>query len=236
MTWDTPQRILIILAHPDDPEFFCGASIASWTAAGHEVIYWLLTCGDKGTDDRCLNPDELCALRQQEQKAAAAMLGVDEIHFLGRPDGYLVPDLDLRREVVRIIRKVRPDILVGCDPNNLFPPGDNRLNHPDHRAAGQVVIDALFPAAINHNYFPELLDEGLEPHRVKEFWASISLEPNVRLDVTDFWETKIKALHEHASQIGEPEKLDERMRARLAPGATLEAPRYEEHFRRIIFG
>ncbi len=233
--WDTPQTILVILAHPDDPEFFCGASIARWTRAGHRVIYWLLTCGDKGGKDPSISSGELCSARHIEQRAAAAVLGVHEVSFLEYPDGYLVPDMDLRCEVTRIIRKIRPDILVTCDPRTLFS-GENRINHPDHRAAGQVVLDAVFPAAGNIYYFPELLKEGLEPHTPREVWASLTLEPNVRLDVTDLWDTKIRALFEHKSQVGEPEKLAERMRSRHTPDSTPENPRYEETFRRIIFG
>ncbi len=234
-SWETPQRILVILAHPDDPEFFCGASVARWTRAGHEVIYWLLTCGDKGTADRSISSEALCGLRQVEQRAAAAVLGVHEVHFLGYPDGYLVADIELRKEITRIIRSVRPDVLVTCDPLTLYV-GDNRLNHPDHRAAGQAALDAVYPPARDYLYFPELLQsEGLEPHNVREVWISGSLQPNVHLNVTDLWETKIQALYEHKSQIGEPHKLAERMRSRLAPDATLENPRYEESFRRIIF-
>lgn len=233
--WETPQKILVILAHPDDPEFFCGASIARWTKAGHTVVYWLLTCGDKGTSDRNLASDELCCLRQIEQRAAAAKLGVSEIHFLGYPDGYLVADLALRKEVTRIIRLVQPDILVTCDPTTLYV-GENRLNHPDHRACGQVVLDAVFPAARDHLNFIELWrDEHLEPHKVREVWISLTLQPSIHLDVTEYWETKIEALWEHKSQIGDPEKLAERIRGRLAPDATPECPRYEENFRRIVF-
>ena len=233
--WENSQKILVVLAHPDDPEFFCGATIARWTAAGHTVVYWLLTCGDKGAQDPATNPDELCSLRVREQQAAAAVLGVKEVHFLGFPDGHLTPDLAVRRDVARIIRQERPDILVTCDPRTLFF-GDNRVNHPDHRAAGQVVIDAAFPAAGNPLYFPELLhDEGLQPHNVKEIWASLTLDPTIKMDVTDLSETKIRALYEHKSQIGEPEKLAERMRSRHTPDSTLENPRYEEHFRRIVF-
>lgn len=233
--WDKPQRILVLLAHPDDPEFFCGASIARWTEAGHEVIYCLLTCGDKGTPDRTMTPDRLCCIRQDEQRAAAAVLGVHDIRFLGYPDGYLVADLNLRRDVTRVIRQVRPDILVTCDPTTLFV-GENRINHPDHRAAGQVVLDAVFPAARDHLNFVELWrDENLEPHIVREVWVSLTLEPTVRLDVTEYWERKIQALLEHKSQVGEPQALRQRMLSRLAPDATPEKPRYEEVFRRIVF-
>jgi LmbE family N-acetylglucosaminyl deacetylase len=234
--WETPQRILVILAHPDDPEFFCGATLARWTRAGHEVIYWLLTCGDKGTPDRSISSEQLCGIRHQEQQKAAAVLGVHEVHFLDYPDGYLVPDLTLRKEITRIIRKVRPDVLVTCDPTTLYV-GDDRLNHPDHRAAGLATLDAVYPPARDYLYFPELLDEeGLEPHAVREVWISGTQQPNVMMDVTDLWEVKIRALHEHKSQIGEPAKLTERMRNRLAPGSTQENPRYVENFRRINFG
>jgi LmbE family N-acetylglucosaminyl deacetylase len=233
--WQTPQRILVILAHPDDPEFFCGGTLARWTDAGHHVVYWLLTCGDKGASDPDTVPGELCVDRRVEQRAAAAVLGVHEINFLEYPDGYLVPDLNVRREITRIIRLERPDVLVTCDPKTLYV-GDNRINHPDHRAAGQAALDAVFPAAGNPLYFPELLEEGLRPHTPREVWISLTLEPNIHMDVTDLWERKILALYEHKSQIGDPQALAERMRSRRTADSTPEAPRYEEVFRRIVFG
>ncbi len=232
--WQTPQRILVILAHPDDPEFFCGATLARWAAAGHQITYWLLTCGDKGAADPDTDPGVLCGDRRVEQRAAAAVLGVQQVNFLEYPDGYLVPDLELRKQVTRLIRLERPDILVTCDPTTLYS-GPNRINHPDHRAAGQVVLDAAFPAAGNPLYFPELLAEGLEPHTPREIWVSLTLQPTIKMDVTDLWETKIRALFEHKSQIGEPEKLAERIRSRHTEDSTPENPRYEEWFRRIIF-
>ncbi len=111
--WETPQKILVLLAHPDDPEFFCGATLARWSRAGHHIHYCLLTCGDKGTKDRNLLPDQLCNIRQNEQRAAAAVLGVENVRFLAYPDGYLVPDLKLRRDITRVVREERPDI--GCN-------------------------------------------------------------------------------------------------------------------------
>jgi LmbE family N-acetylglucosaminyl deacetylase len=234
--WQTPQRILVILAHPDDPEFFCGATLAGWASSGHCIVYWLLTCGDKGASNPDVDPSELCGDRRQEQRNAAYALGVDQVNFLEHPDGYLVPDLALRKEVTRIIRLERPDILVTCDPKTLYV-GDNRINHPDHRAAGQVVLDAVFPAAGNPLFFPELLkEEGLQPHTPKEIWISGTLEPNVRADVTELWSTKLQALFEHRSQIGELEAFKQRMLNRRIPDSTPENPRYEEVFRRIILG
>jgi len=234
--WETPQKILVILAHPDDPEFFCGATIARWTAAGHYVAYCLLTCGDKGTKDREITPETLCSLRQSEQLAAAAVLGVHQVRFMNYPDGYLVADLHLRRDITRIIRQEQPDVLVTCDPTNLYV-RETLLNHPDHRAAGQAVLDAVFPAARDHLNFVELWrDENLEPHIVREVWIASPKEPTVTLDVTSYWETKIQALYEHKSQIGDPQLLAERLRARRTSDSTPENPRYEEYFRRLILG
>lgn len=234
-SWETVQQILVILAHPDDPEFFCGATIARWTDAGHQVSYCLLTCGDKGTHDRKMGGDRLCSIRHQEQLQAASLLGVRQVRFLDFPDGYLVADLQLRKAITRVIREERPDVVVTCDPQLLFV-GDERINHPDHRAAGQACVDAIFPAARDHLYFPELLDEGLEPHIVQEVWVSLAVEPNVVLDVTNLWERKIEAILCHQSQIADEDALRNRMKNRLAKDSTLERPRYEEAFRRIRLG
>jgi LmbE family N-acetylglucosaminyl deacetylase len=234
--WETSQKILVILAHPDDPEFFCGATTARWVRSGHQVSYCVITCGDKGTKDLSLSSAELCAVRQSEQRAAAKVLGVVEVRFLNYPDGYLVPDLNLRKDVTRVIRLMRPDVLVTCDPQTLFT-ATGGLNHPDHRAAGQAVLDAVFPAARDHLNFIELWkDENLEPHVVREVWVAGTLQPDVTLDVTDTWEIKLQALYEHKSQIADPEKLAARMHERRTPDSTPENPRYEEKFRRLILG
>lgn len=235
-SWEGTQEILVVLAHPDDPDFFCGASVARWSSAGHQVTYYLLTCGDKGTKDRSLSPESLCAIRHKEQEAAANVLGVKRVCFLDYPDGYLVPDLKLRRDVTRLIRQERPDILVTCDPTTLYF-GDLYLNHPDHRAAGQAVLDAVYPAARDHLYFEELLrEENLEPHVVREVWICGTLNPNVTLDVTPYWERKIQALYEHKSQIGDPQALAERLRSRHTPESTPENPIFEEKFHRLNLG
>ena len=234
--WHSPQHILVILAHPDDPEFFCGAALARWARAGHKITYCLLTCGDKGFNDsttKDMTPADLCALRRVEQRAAADVIGAAAVHFLDGEDGCLVPDLSLRREVVRAIRRERPDILVTCDPQNLF--AAYGLNHPDHRAAGQAVLDAVFPAANNKAYFPELLAEGLEPHMPREVWCSLTSQPNTVLDVTGTWDVKLAALLHHKSQIGDAEKFKERMKSRRTETSTNENPRYEEKFRVVKY-
>lgn len=234
--WASNKRILVILAHPDDPEFFCGATLARWTREGHEIQYCLITNGNKGSNDPTVTPESLAKLRKKEQEKAAAIIGVKRIHDLGYDDGTLVPNLEVRKDVIRVIRKVKPDIVVSCDPTNFFP-NEGYINHPDHRAAGQIAIDAVFPAAGNGMFFPELItDEDLQPHSVDEVWLSLTGQPNITLDITNFFEIKLNALHEHKSQIGDPETFDIRMRkTRQTKDSTEESPRYEESFRRIIF-
>jgi len=235
-TRDSPQNILVILAHPDDPEFFCGATLAHWARAGYHISYLLLTCGDKGfnpTTHPEMTPEKLCAIRHEEQHAAAKVIGAKEVHFMQFPDGYLVPDLNTRRDVVREIRRHKPDILVTCDPQTVF--AMYGINHPDHRAAGQVVLDAVFPAAGSPVFFPELLKEGFEPHMPKEIWCSLTNQPNTTLDVTDTWDIKLQAILEHKTQVQDVDKLIERMKSRRAEDSTEENPRYEEKFRVVKY-
>lgn len=231
--WETPQTILVVLAHPDDPDFFCGATLARWAELGHTIHYVLLTRGDKGVRDSSVDPLQLAKAREMEQRCAADALGVHDVRFLDFEDGYLVPDLAARKAVTRAIRQYHPDVLVSCDPTYQF--GENSINHPDHRAAGQLVVDAFFPAAGNAMYFPELIEEGYPPCPVKELWLSVTGSPNVTIDVTATWEKKIAALHCHDTQISDMVQLDERMRARHTPESSDETPHYEEKFRRFLF-
>ena len=234
--WESPQHILVILAHPDDPEFFCGATLARWARAGHTITYMLLTCGDKGfnhTTHPEMTPEKLCAIRHEEQRAAADVIGAKDVRIMDFPDGHLMADMNTRRDVVREIRRHKPDILVTCDPQNLF--ATYGINHPDHRAAGQVVLDAVFPAAGNIAYFPELLVEGFQPHMPKEVWCSLTMQPNVTIDVTDMWDVKMQAILKHVTQVQDPVKLMERFKARRAEDSTQEYPRYEEKFKVIKY-
>lgn len=234
--WDTQQKILVILAHPDDPEFFCGGTLAKWAREGHIIQYLLLTCGDKGfnpTTHPEMTTEKLCGIRHLEQAEAARIIGAQPPLFMDLPDGYLVPDLELRRDVVREIRKHKPDILVTCDPQNLF--ATYGINHPDHRACGQVVLDAVFPAAGNPAYFPDLLAQGFEPHTPKEVWCSLTNQPNTTVEVTDTWEVKLQGILQHKSQVQDVDKLIERMKSRRTEDSTDENPRYEEKFRVVKY-
>jgi len=224
----TLDRILVILAHPDDPEFFCGATIAKWAREGRHIRYCMLTCGDKGSDDPDMTHDRLCAIRHEEQTNAARVLGVADLVWLNYPDGELVPTLETRLRVAREIRKFKPDVVVTCDPTRVITPFGT-INHPDHRAAGQIALDAIMPGAGNRMYFTELLSEGLEPHQVKEVYIAGAAEPDTVIDVTDTFDVKLRALREHKSQIKDPDGLEQRMRARFSRDGI-----FVEMFKRLV--
>lgn len=213
MTDTDPKRVMVIMAHPDDPEFFTGGTIALWTREGAEFTYLILTNGNKGSDDPAMTPEQLATLRQEEQRAAASRLGVKTIIFLDQPDGELQATLQLRQRVVREIRRHRPDIVICPDPSAYYF-GNTYLNHPDHRAAGQVALEAIFPAARNAMYHPELLDEGLRPHAVHEIYLAGAAQPDRWVDITDVMDAKIEAIRSHASQLPDPESTLERVRQR----------------------
>lgn len=232
--WDSRKKILVILAHPDDPEFFCGASIAHWVALGHEVSYCLLTKGQRGTQDPELDPMVTAGIRMGEQSNAARVLGVKTVRFLDHMDGELLADLSLRNELIKEIRVSRPNIVVTSDPTNLFP-AENRINHPDHRATGQVVLDAIFPAVGNPGYCLPGEDGGIPAHQVEEVWLSLTAQPNFALNVTEWLDTKINALLSHQSQIRlSQEKLKETYASRFEKEPGSNNPAYYEKFRRII--
>lgn len=230
------NRVMGIFAHPDDPEFFCGGTFAKWAAEGREVIFVLATSGDKGTSDFSLTSEALVQLREAEERAAAARLGVQDVIFLRYPDGELQPTLDLRRQLTRLIRLRQPDIVVTNDPTARWY-GTTYLNHPDHRAIGDAALDAVFPAARDHLNFPELYrDEGLQPHKVRQVYLCGTHEPTVKVDVTDFLETKIAALRHHASQITDLDGMAQRQREGVDPQFAGDGARYTEEFRVFQLG
>ncbi|MGW8194637.1 MAG: PIG-L deacetylase family protein [Desulforhopalus sp.] len=193
----TTCDIMVVVAHPDDAEFGAAGSVAAWIAEGKSVVYVLCTNGDKGTSDRALTSAKLALIRQQEQRQAATLLGVREVIFLGMADQQLEETAAFREEVVRLIRRFRPAVVVSSDPYRRY------LWHRDHRVVGQVVMDALFPYARDHMAYPGMLDEGLEPHKVKEALFFGAEESNYHVDISETFFKKIAALQCHASQVKE---------------------------------
>jgi LmbE family N-acetylglucosaminyl deacetylase len=227
------KRVLLVAAHPDDPEFSSGGTVANWVRDGLEVVFVLVTSGDKGTPDHTMTGERLSNMRELEQTAAAARLGVTQVHFLRFPDGELTPSLDLRGAITRMIRMFKPYAVMTHDPLTLFY-NNEFINHPDHRAVGQATVDAIYPTARDPLQFAEQTREGLEPHKVKEIYLWGSDQPNVVVDIGDTIQDKVEALKAHASQVGETTDLEERIRTRSAQVAEPAGLRYGEAFRRIV--
>jgi LmbE family N-acetylglucosaminyl deacetylase len=228
----SPERVLFIVAHADDPDFGAGGTTVRWVHDGARVTYVIVTDGAKGTQDPELAGDRLVQIRQAEQRAAAQVLGVSEVVFLGYPDGQVYNTPELRHDLVRQIRLHRPDLVVTHDPTTRFF-GDNWINHPDHRAVGDTALDAVFPLARDRLCFPEHEREGLAPHAVLDVFLIGASEPNAWVDISETVDLKIAALHQHRSQIGDPEALAYRIRQRAGAYAEVTSYTYAERFRRI---
>jgi LmbE family N-acetylglucosaminyl deacetylase len=228
------KRVLGIFAHPDDPEFFCGGTLARWAAEGAQITFVMATSGDKGSADPAMTHEKLIEIREEEERQAAAVLGVEEVIFLRYPDGELQPTLGLRRDLTRMIRLKKPDIVVTSDPT-VFWRGTRAINHPDHRAIGAAALEAVFPAARDRLNFIELArDEGLDTHKVKQVYVAIPGEHTHKVDVTEHIDTQIRALQEHKSQIADMDAVAKRIRERsLDPDSPGVYPRYVEYFRII---
>jgi LmbE family N-acetylglucosaminyl deacetylase len=209
------RRILVITAHPDDVDFGAAGTVARWTDAGIEVGYCIVTDGEAGGSDPSLSRTDMAALRRREQAAAAKQVGVHDIRFLGYPDGRVEATLQLRKDLTRVIRTVRPDRVVCPSPDrNYARPG---VSHPDHRAVGSAALDAVYPDARNPFAFPELLaDEELDAWTVREVWINGTGNPAHYVDITETFPRKIAALRAHVSQVGDVDGLEDRLRERLA--------------------
>jgi LmbE family N-acetylglucosaminyl deacetylase len=215
------NRVLVVMAHPDDAEFGCGGTIAKWASAGKEINYLLCTSGDKGSSDPEMLPMKLAQLRREEQRNAAHALGARDVEFLTYEDGTLQNTLQLRRDIAREIRRFKPDAVICQDPTMRF--GGNRyLNHPDHRAAGDACLDAIYPSARDLHVFPELLVEGLQPHKVREVFMSTMQNPDIWIDISECFERKLEGLRQHASQVGARfDQVTERIRERSRQTARM---------------
>ena len=205
-TW-RPARFMLITAHPDDSEFGPAGTAAAWIDAGSVGRLVVCTSGDQGGEDPNADPLELAALREAEQRAAAKVIGYDEVVFLHQPDGALANDLALREHLVREIRTFKPDAVLTHDPEVIFHSGEG-INHTDHRTAGMAAVDAVYPAARNPMAFPWLARDGLDKHEVRRLYLFWSNEPDVYVDVSATLERKLEALRAHASQMKDPAETD----------------------------
>jgi LmbE family N-acetylglucosaminyl deacetylase len=211
------ERILVVTAHPDDVDFAVAGSVAVWTDAGVEVAYCIATDGEAGGEDRSLPRADMASIRRGEQTDAAAQVGVKDLTFLGYPDGGLEATLDLRRDIARVIRHFRPDRVVTQSPERNW--ARIYASHPDHLAAGEAAVCAVYPDARNPFAFPELLDEGLEPHTVPELWIMSTDRADRAVDATACFERKLAALRSHRSQVGDGEHLENLLRTWMSGNA-----------------
>lgn len=215
---ESVERVLAIMAHPDDVDFGAAGTVAQWTKSGISVTYGIVTDGDAGGFDPSIPRAEIPAIRRAEQRAAAAEIGVDDVHFLGYRDGDVTVSQDLRRDISRLIRRVRPQRMLIQSPDRNW----ERIpaSHPDHMATGEAAIRAIYPDARNPFAHPTLLnDEGLLDWIVPEVWLMASPTPNHYVDVTDTFADKMRAIHAHASQLPAPDQVEERVRSWLTAAA-----------------
>jgi LmbE family N-acetylglucosaminyl deacetylase len=196
------QRVMVIFAHPDDAEFGNAGTVARWTKEGAEVAYVCVTDGSAGSNEPGVVREELAVLREAEQRAACEVLGVHDVTFLGIQDGYVELTLDLRRDLTREVRRFRPDLLVAPDPTRYWDESRLYINHSDHRTVGQACMAVVNPDSSTRPMFPELLDEGYEPHEIPYLWIPMmTSDADTFVDITETVETKIQALRCHKSQI-----------------------------------
>lgn len=207
---DEVDRVLVVTAHPDDVDFGAAGSVAVFTSAGVEVAYCIVTNGDAGSPDPHVDRVELAATRQEEQRKAAAEVGVSDVTFLGHPDGRVTPSFELRRDISRVIRRFRPQRVIAQSPERRW----DRIyaSHPDHLAAGEAAACAVYPDARNPFAHTELMAEGLQPHTVNELWLMAAPGTTVAVDITPQFDRKLTALRSHRSQVGDGSHLEPMLR------------------------
>jgi LmbE family N-acetylglucosaminyl deacetylase len=229
------KKVLVVGAHPDDNDFGAGATVAKAAGQGAEVIYLIATTGQRGSSDENMTPERLSEIRRKEQEEAAKVLGVREVRFLDYVDGELIPDIRLKERIVKSIRRYKPDIVFTMDPSFFYYKSYGMVNHSDHRAIGEATLDACYPLARDLMSFPEHGKEGLNPHKVKELLlhSFVPENANFYVDVTNTFDTKIKALSLHKSQVGNMQGVEKRMRDRAEVAGRLARCRYAEAFVRL---
>jgi LmbE family N-acetylglucosaminyl deacetylase len=229
------RRILCISAHPDDNEFTIAGSVARWAREGRHVAFCLVTTGGAGVNEHTPSSEGLIPIREKETHAAARILGVKDVILLGYADGSLEPTIALRRDLTRVIRRFRPDIVVTGDPTVRYY-GNEYMNHPDHRAAASAALDAVFPSSETSAIFPELLSEGLPAHKVKQVFISGSLQPDAFVDISRTLRIKCRALKAHRSQVGKGEWVDQLLTAWAIRDGKKAGLRHAEAFKRMVLG
>jgi LmbE family N-acetylglucosaminyl deacetylase len=228
-----PNVVLGVAAHPDDLDFSASGTLAKFAQDGAAVHYLILTDGGKGSADPKATPEELSKIREAEQQAAVKAIGGAGVQFLGHPDGALLVTLDLKKEIVKVIRTLKPDVVVTMDPSVLYSAERGFINHPDHRAAGQAALDAVFPLARDHLSFPELYAEGFEPHKVTTVLLTNFEHQNFMVDITTTIDQKIAALAAHASQVGDIASTGDFVKQMAARLGAKAGSKYAEGFVRI---
>jgi LmbE family N-acetylglucosaminyl deacetylase len=224
------QRVMVVTAHPDDPEFGAGGTVAKLAREGKEITYVIVTDGSKGSSDRAMTPERLAAIRKTEQANAARTLGVERVEFLGYVDGEIEDTRELRRDITRHIRRWRPDLIITQNPHRTY---NLYASHRDHRITAGVVLDCVYPLARDHMAFPELLPE-LEPHKVGEVYLMAWENPHVVVDITATMDLKLKALACHVSQLPDVAAVELRVRERSAALGQPKGYAYAESFDRIL--
>ncbi|MCH8297971.1 MAG: PIG-L family deacetylase [Chloroflexi bacterium] len=229
------RRGMVVMAHPDDAEWGCAGTVAKWCAEGWDVVYVLCTDGSKGSSDPDMTGERLVKIREKEQREAGKVLGLQEVVFLGYPDSYLEPTLELRRDIAREIRRYKPDVVIVGSPSRDTEAG-YYVGHPDHFAAGEAALCAVFPTARDRMTFPELLEEGLEPHKVREVWVAGGGDNSDQfVDVEAHMDTAIKALKAHKTQVDQENAGDWFRQGRIDTGKKV-GMAYAEGFKRISLG
>lgn len=228
------QRVLVVTAHPDDPEFLFGATVAMLVAGGAEVSYLICSDGSNGSRDATLLAEEVSAIRYAEQRAAATALGVLKVIFLGMPDGQLAPTYELRLAIAREIRRAKPELVLTHFPRRVLDI-PMEASHPDHTAVGEATLSAILPDALNARTLPELVQDGLEPHRVKEVWIPGYEQPNLYVDATSCLEKKSRAILCHKSQMDStsPNVVPPWVREFMSRAGSKYGCEYAEDFKRI---
>lgn len=224
-----PESAMVIVAHPDDIEFSCAGTLARWARAGARICYVLCTSGEVGISEPGMTREKAAKIREAEQRAAAAIVGASEVVFLREPDGLLQPTLELRKKLVREIRRFRPEVVVTGDPTVVWA-SDDYINHPDHRAAATAALDATFPAAGQPNLFEELEQEGLKAHKVRKVYSQVWDRGPLLVSIDETIDIKIAALRAHASQMNGWDPADQ-IREWAAETAGDSGVRYAETFR-----